>query len=91
MASLSAGRRRSARAFRRKDRSDRSTCSCSSAESRNSSLVPSVQANAEEMKLMDRLRDDVAGKLGARVLLDTKNRAAFAGGTGGAAAGLGPM
>jgi hypothetical protein len=49
----------------------------SSAEARDSSLVPSVQASGEETKLMDRLRDDVAAKLGAQVLADAKNRAAF--------------
>jgi len=63
----------------------------SSAETRASTLAPAVTVDSEEEKLMERLRDDVAAKLGTQVLVDTKNRAALAGGTGGAAAGLGPM
>jgi hypothetical protein len=54
----------------------------SSAEARDRSLVPSVEADGEALKLMDRLRDDVAGKLGTQVLADAKNRAAFGLSTG---------
>jgi hypothetical protein len=63
----------------------------SSAETRDSKLAPAATVSSEEEKLLEKLRDEVAEKLGARVLTDAKNRAALAGGTGGAAAGLGPM
>jgi hypothetical protein len=63
----------------------------SSAESRDSRLAPAATVENEEVKLMEKLRDEVAAKLGSQVLVDAKNRAALAGGTGGAAAGLGPM
>jgi hypothetical protein len=63
----------------------------SSAETRDSKLAPAATVSSEEEKLLEQLRDQVAAKLGTQVLTDAKNRAALAGGTGGAAAGLGPM
>jgi hypothetical protein len=54
----------------------------SSAEARRTTFVPAAQVDGEEEKLLERLRDEVVTKLGAQVLTDTKNRAAFGGGGG---------
>jgi hypothetical protein len=47
----------------------------SSAEARRSTIAPSAASEGAEIKLLERLRDEVVAKLGTQVLADAKNRA----------------